>query len=178
MRIAGGEFRGREIEAPAGTDTRPTSAKVREALFSILQTRIVGATFLDLFAGSGAIGLEALSRGCAKAVFVDSSRKAVLAIQRNIKKLGVEEKARVYCMEALRAVAQLNEEYSIVFVDAPYAQADTDAILSGLKSHRILAKGAVVVVEHEHQLTAVEGFCIMKEKKYGRAMLTLYQMEE
>jgi 16S rRNA (guanine966-N2)-methyltransferase len=121
MRIIAGEWRGRRLNAPRGSDVRPTTDRVRESWFSILGSRIQGASVLDLFCGSGALGLEALSRGAAGAVFVDRSRKALQALERNIRELGAEDRARVVSGDALGFVKGLSPAaFDLALVDPPY----------------------------------------------------------
>ena len=145
MRIIGGEARGRRLFAPEGDETRPTSDKVREALFNIIRGDVWGAHVLDLFAGSGALGLEAISRGAESAVFCDVSKKAVAAVKRNIELMRCADRTRVVQGDWRSAVAG---RYSLVFIDPPYrltevyAQA-ADALISG--GH--LTGDALIVME-------------------------------
>src|SRR3990172_8994658 len=118
MRIVGGSCKGARVYAPRGSGTRPTSDKVREAIFAIVGS-VDGLRVLDLFAGSGALGLEALSRGAASAVFVESDPAAVRIIERNVEKLGLAG-TRIVRSDALRYVAAVEEAYDLVFVDPPY----------------------------------------------------------
>lgn len=123
MRIIAGLYKNRALTAPKGQLTRPTSEKLREALFNICQTYIEGASFLDLFAGSGAIGLEALSRGASGATLVDSSRECVKAIKENIQKFGLEQNVKVFLgdvFEQLRRLQKQGQEFDIIFADPPY----------------------------------------------------------
>lgn len=178
MRIISGEFRSRIIQAPEGTDTRPTSEKAREALFSILQNRIYGTRFLDLFAGSGAMGLEALSRGAGFSVMIDSSREAVRVIKANIAALGVQDRAEVYCAQAQAGIARLSGRFDTVFLDPPYKQACIPTILEQLLKYGVLAKNAVVIAEHEEDFLPCPGFEITRQRKYGRAQFTFLQAKE
>lgn len=159
MRIIAGEHRSRVLSTPRGMETRPTSDRLRETLFNVLQPRIVGARFLDLYAGSGANGLEALSRGGAEAVFVEQAAAALVAIRQNVAALGVGARVRVEGVAVARwlgARAAAGPEsaaggFNVVFLDPPYAAAEeylaTLSFLGGAGAG-LLAQGAVVIAEH------------------------------
>ena len=166
MRIIGGEFRSRVLQAPREMATRPTSDRLRETLFNVLQTRIAGARFLDLYAGSGANGLEALSRGATVAVFVEQAGAALEAIRGNVATLGVAGRARVegvavgrWLGNALRApesgaVSSIMPAFDVVFLDPPYDDVqEYEAVLEGLGGDgaRLVAPGGVVVAEHRRE---------------------------
>ena len=160
MRIIAGEFRSRRLEAPRGFDTRPTSDRLRETLFNVLQPRLAGARFLDLYAGSGANGLEALSRGAAQAVFVEQARPALDALRKNITALDVAARARVEGLDvqrwfanALRASAgeAAWPAFDIIFLDPPYADAEQySAALErlGAQAATLIARAGIVIAEH------------------------------
>jgi len=180
MRIIGGEHRGRRLFAPEGQATRPTSEKVREALFDILGSRVEGATFCDLYAGTGAVGLEALSRGAASCVFVERQGKALGALRRNIEMLGAARAARVLAMDAVQALKVLEDEghqTDLLFCDPPYADARWPVILAGLGERTILAPRALVLVEHAVKVLPAcpEGLQQGKSYKYGDTGLTIFE---
>ncbi|MBP5728406.1 MAG: 16S rRNA (guanine(966)-N(2))-methyltransferase RsmD, partial [Clostridia bacterium] len=150
MRIIAGEARGRVIEAPRGLNTRPTLDRVRENLFNILQNQVYGKRVLDLFAGSGALSLEALSRGACFAVLADIDRNAFEVQKRNIALLRYEERTRQFRCDWLNAVRQLqkeNERFDIVFLDPPYAMKDLQSVTESLIP--LLAEDAMIILEHE-----------------------------
>ena len=178
MRITSGEFKNRIILAPEGRNTRPTSERAREALFSILRNRLQDAAFLDLFAGSGAMGLEAVSRGCRKAVLVDSGREAYQVIRKNIAALGVGDRAAVFCTQAEFAISRLTERFDIVFLDPPYQVDCIPKILERLLQYPVLAPGAVVIAEHEAPVEPAKGFAVEQTRKYGRASFTFFHAED
>jgi 16S rRNA (guanine966-N2)-methyltransferase len=150
MRIVGGSLGGRVLRAPAGPATRPTSEKVREAVFAILGS-VTEAHVLDLFAGSGAVGIEALSRGAARATFVDSGKLAIAAIRRNLRELALDDRATVLPIDAIAAARQVPAEpYRLVFVDPPYASDLATRAVLALPAAS-LAPGAVVVIEHDRR---------------------------
>ncbi len=118
MRVIGGEFRSRRLKSLPGLETRPTPDRLRESLFSILTPRIAGAVFLDAYAGTGAVGIEALSRGAGHAIFVDKRRAAVEVIRQNLRELGIIDRAEVFCGKATQVIERLPAD--IVFLDPPY----------------------------------------------------------
>ncbi len=152
MRIIGGEARSRLIDAPKGMDTRPTQDKVRESLFNILQWNIEGRHVLDLFAGSGALGLEAISRGADDAIFVDVSHHAAAVIQSNIEKLGFGDRAKVIKADWRTAISGLsshhNHRFDLIFLDPPYKMDDTGEMCLGMLNAGIVADNALFVIEH------------------------------
>ena len=172
MRVIAGRYGGRRLRAPAGATTRPTADRVREALFSILGARVEGAAVLDLFAGSGALGLEALSRGAERAVFVESDRAACRAINANLDKLKLT--ATVLCQDVARALVQERGSYDLVLADPPYDYAALDRLAPGLA--RILAPDGLVVVQtaarDEPQLPGLD---VRTSRRYGSARLTLFE---
>ncbi|HTY53674.1 MAG TPA: 16S rRNA (guanine(966)-N(2))-methyltransferase RsmD [Candidatus Binataceae bacterium] len=152
MKVIAGEAHGQRLKAPRGMTTRPTSARVRESIFSRLAARLdfSGLAVLDLFAGSGALGIEALSRGAKNAVFVDSARAAAEAIRANLEALGLTSRSRLLCLDARRALADLAKEgacFDLVIADAPYQQGLSAQILAQLCDSALLAPGGWVVLE-------------------------------
>jgi 16S rRNA (guanine(966)-N(2))-methyltransferase RsmD len=150
MRIISGEFRGRRLKAPAGLGTRPTSDRLREALFNILGAEVAGSRFLDLFAGSGAVGLEAASRGAESVVFVEHSRRALALLEENIESCGAGETSRIVPKDvvgALRSFAAQGLEFDIAYVDPPYDAGLYGTVLGMLGRGELVAPDGVVVVE-------------------------------
>jgi 16S rRNA (guanine966-N2)-methyltransferase len=171
MRIIAGTHRGRRIEAPKGLETRPTSDRVRENAFNLIGP-VDGATVLDLFAGSGAMGLEALSRGAESAVFVESGRDACQTINANLDKLGL--RATVLCQDSLRALAADRGAYDLVLCDPPYDYARHDVLAPHLE--RILAPDGLLVYETAAATQPeVPGLTVRTSRKYGAARLTLFE---
>ena len=180
MRIIGGEHRGRRLFAPEGQATRPTSEKVREALFDILGSRVEGAAFCDLYAGTGAVGLEALSRGAASCVFVERQGKALGALRRNVEMLDAGRAARVLAMDAVQALKVMEEEGlrpDLLFCDPPYADVRWPGILAGLGERTILAPRALVFVEHAIKVPPAcpEGLQQGRSYKYGDTGLAVFE---
>ncbi len=172
MRIIAGDHRGARIFAPKGLDTRPTSDRVREAAFNLIGP-VDGADVLDLFAGSGAMGLEALSRGAASAVFVETDREAFRTIQRNVEKLRVTG-ARVVQRDALQALATDRRTYDLILCDPPYGYPNHDRL--GRYLVRALAPDGLLVYETgAREEPTVEGLRTRTSRAYGSARLTLFE---
>ncbi|HEY1984822.1 MAG TPA: 16S rRNA (guanine(966)-N(2))-methyltransferase RsmD [Terracidiphilus sp.] len=165
MRIIAGSYRSRTLQAPAGADTRPTSDRLRETLFNVLAPRIEGARFLDLYAGSGAVGIEALSRGAAHVVFVERAPAALKVLRANLDRLGVTTGVRMIAASVgsyLRK-GERGDSYDLVFLDPPYdAAREYEAALNllGGTSGALLAEGSQVIAEHRRKERL--------EDRYGR----------
>lgn len=185
MRVIAGSLGGRRLRAPAGDATRPTSERVREAIFSILGPAD-GAEVLDLFAGSGAMGLEALSRGAARATFVDHGRPALLALKGNVADLGVAARATVVASDAVTFVRGLAKRpppapWRWVFIDPPYKGDLARDVLDGLgAAGDALAPGAAIVVEHDRRNPPLgrHGSLIRTDsRRYGDTMIAWFTPE-
>lgn len=176
MRIIAGEARGRRLFAPPGRDTRPTLDRVRESLFSILQSRLPGATVLDLFAGSGALAFEALSRGAKRAVLVDSDRCAQAAIRRNLEALGYADRATLLPMDWRRALERLSGEFDLIFLDPPYRMPGAQDVLPALAPY--LAEGACIAYEHDRALPpSAPGYTVMDFRAYGDTAISFFSKD-
>jgi 16S rRNA (guanine966-N2)-methyltransferase len=172
MRIIAGSRKGARIFAPRGSDTRPTGDRVREAAFNLIGP-VDEASVLDLFAGSGAMGLEALSRGAASVVFVESDREACRAIERNLEKLGLTC-ATVLCRDAFQALAAAARTYDLVLCDPPYGFADHERLAPYLA--RALAPDGLLVYETAaREEPRIEGLSSRTSRTYGSARLTLFE---
>ena len=173
MRIIAGEAKGRKLYAPGGEDTRPTADRIRESVFGILGSRTQGARVLDLFGGTGALALEALSRGAASATIVDSNVKAVACIRRNAEAvLGAECSARAEIIRAdyRKAIERLTGAYDLVFLDPPYRmEAAYGDALTRLRAAGRLAPGALAILERAEAraISLPEGFSLRDARRYG-----------
>ena len=176
MRIVGGIYRGRTLLSFSGQDVRPTSDMARESLFNILQFRISGASFLDLFSGTGAMGIEALSRGAKLVTFNDKSRESVSLIKKNLQKIGVTDKINVYNLDALELLKR-GEKYDIIYIDPPYK---TDLGINALSLVKdALKDGGVAIFEDEKEFSGeIDGLKITDRRKYGRVKLTFFEKGE
>jgi len=182
VRVIAGEAHGRRLVAPRGFSTRPATARVRASIFSRLASRLnfSEARVLDIFAGSGSLGLEALSRGAVAAVFVDSSRIATATITRNLWELGFADRARVLQLDFRHALADLaarGESFEIVFVDAPYARDTSAEVLAVLTQLGLIAVGGYVVIRQFHRAPALEvaGLECASEATLGDHRIALYR---
>jgi 16S rRNA (guanine966-N2)-methyltransferase len=175
--VIAGRFGGQPLAAPRGRATRPTSDRVREALFSILGSAFAleGARVLDLFAGSGALGIEALSRGAASAVFVDSSTAAVRAIRRNLAALGLQaEVRRQRTLAYLQSAREDARQYDLVFLDPPYAEASALSRKLSETLPPVLAPGARVVSESDRRAPLEFELPLIDERRYGDTLIHIY----
>ena len=182
MRIIAGKARGTRIAAPEGRDTRPTLDRVRENLFNILQLRVADSRILDLFAGSGALGLEAVSRGAESAVLADRSSKARQTIEANIARLHFAEQTRILAgdwQDAVRVLETEGAAFDLIFLDPPYAMRDLRPVFSALIP--LMAPGAWVILEHEAKakdiLTDLR-FRVVRERSWGDCGVTIYEWGE
>jgi 16S rRNA (guanine(966)-N(2))-methyltransferase RsmD len=191
VRISSGRLKGRKVvtskkifTSAEGDELRPTSAKVREAIFNILQAEIDQAMFLDLYAGTGAVGLEALSRGAEKVVFVESSSVRSKAVADYIHKIGVEDRAAVYREEAetfLQRAVRTGMQFDIIFVDPPYQSDEIDRVLPYIEEYNMLKENGCLLVEHSSKIALpehIQKIKLTKNYKYGDTMITLYRKEE
>jgi 16S rRNA (guanine966-N2)-methyltransferase len=186
MRIIAGTFRSRQLKSLKGMALRPTSDKLRETLFNVLGKLVVDARFMDLFAGTGAVGIEALSRGARDAIFVEKHPSAAALIQKNLKSLEIRKNARVLKLDALQALKQIAGEpaaastrIEILFLDPPYAEkAQYAGVLSFLGGANLLAENAVVIAEHQRSLDLPETFGKLERVRLlrqGDAALTFFR---
>jgi 16S rRNA (guanine966-N2)-methyltransferase len=175
VRVIAGEWGGRRLVAPPGAATRPTSDRVREALFSVLGARVEGARVLDLFAGSGALGIEALSRGAASATFVDSAPAALRALRSNLETLGAEgEVRRQDAVRFVAGAAAAGEQYDLAFLDPPYRFAGRlGAQLSAILP-AVLASGGIVVAESDRREPIGLELPLLDERRYGDTLIRIH----
>lgn len=191
VRISSGSLKGRKVATSKkifiSTDKdelRPTSSKVREAIFNILQTEIDHALFLDLYAGTGAVGLEALSRGAEKVFFVEKSPVRAKAVMDYIHKLDLDEKASVYQEEAeafLKRAMRTGLKFDIIFADPPYMSGEIDKVLPNLGECNILKDEGCILVEHSSKTAFpenIQNLKLVKKYRYGDTMITLYRKEK
>jgi len=168
LRIVGGEARGRTLRSVPGNSTRPTADRVRQSLFDLLGQRTDGLAVLDLYAGTGALALEALSRGAARAVLVENDARSCGVIYANLASLKYEAKARLVRGELPAALRQLKgDRFDLVFSDPPYALKAAQATLDALRSNDLLAPGARVVLEMDRREPAPQGLPVLDERRYG-----------
>ena len=178
MRVTGGTGRGQRLKVPSGSRVRPTSDKVKQALFNILGDRVIEATFLDLFAGAGGIGIEALSRGAGKVVFVDSSGESTTVISRNVEQMGFAERAQIVLSKAEAFLKKHSGVYDIVFLDPPYAE-EMQPLLESLAASGVVKPEGLVVAEHFKKQPSPENagaLSLYREARYGDTVLAFYKI--
>ena len=183
VRVIAGTFKSRLLKTREGKATRPTSDRLKETLFNLLQARLKGRRFLDCFAGSGSIGIEALSRGASHVAFIESSPRASRVISENLERLGLTPSQNYLLLNqtvenALKILQQAGSKFDIVFLDPPYAAAEQyPKVLEKLQQCKILNDEAIVIAEHSKHLTLTpEAACLtrVRELKQGDSMLSIY----
>lgn len=180
MRVVAGLYRGRRLTAPMGSKTRPTAGRVKEAIFSAIADGVPGSMWLDLFAGSGAMGIEALSRGADFCLFCDSAREACAAISKNLSNLGIgQDKARLMCgafgKVCTQIMASTSSGFDFIYIDPPFGQEHVynQAITY---ADKMLGRGGTLIIEHSKDWRPVVPFCtLLKTKRYGLATVSYYR---
>lgn len=183
MRVIAGTARSLPLKCPVGLNTRPTTDRIKETLFNMLQVYIPGCVFLDIFSGSGGIGIEAISRGAKKAYFVENDPSAIGCIQDNLEFTKFTEKAVLLKQDALSALNNIYEkEIDVVFMDPPYGQELEKHVLSALKGHRYITPDTLIIVEtdltSDFSYLPALGYTILKEKKYKTNKHLFLQLAE
>lgn len=179
MRVITGSARGRRLKELEGLETRPTTGKVKEALFSVIQFDIEGRRVLDLFAGTGQLGIEALSRGAECAVFVERRRDALQVIRENLEACGMTDKARVVNGDAM-SYLKSGEKFDLIFLDPPYASGLLEQALEEIVRFDICRKHGIIVAESaaDKTLPALAGpYALHREYRYGKIKLTVYHRD-
>lgn len=180
MRVITGKARGVNLKTPEGLTTRPTADRVKEALFSVIHFDVPGANVLDLFGGTGQLGIEALSRGAHHALFVDENDKACLLIKENLRRCKLEQQGRVVRSDYLAYLRSCKESYDIIFLDPPYAEVFLENALKCITEIDILRSGGIIVCERplDKELPwQYPGYSRSKDYKYGKTLITLYRKD-
>ncbi|HVO65742.1 MAG TPA: 16S rRNA (guanine(966)-N(2))-methyltransferase RsmD [Syntrophales bacterium] len=184
MRIIGGEAKGKHIYSPKRSQTRPTSDGIKESLFNILQD-VSGKSFIDLFAGSGNIGLEALSRGAAKVVFVEKNAAMVNGIKRNLKELGFNDKYEILATEAVKGIRQLQKRgecFDFLFADPPYEKGFIGEIIKCLCDGSVVSQDGIVIIQHSKREDVLgqntDNFVLTDQRRYGDTLLSFFKITE
>ncbi len=178
MRVITGTARGVQLKTPEGMTTRPTTDRVKEAMFSIIHFDIPGAAVLDLFGGTGQLGIEALSRGAKSAVFVDAGEPACRLIRENLKRARLEGQGRVVRSDYLEYLGRAREQFDIILLDPPYAEVFLENALKRITEIDILRSGGIIVTERplgKELPWEFEGYQRSKDYKYGKTLLTIYR---
>lgn len=181
MRVIAGAAKGRALKAVPGMNTRPTTDKVKEAIFSMIGPFFDGGTALDLFAGTGGLGIEAWSRGIERTIFIDREKTSIDIIRLNTEAAGMGRHAEIYRNDAERALKLLEKRgiaFSLVFLDPPYRMIDMDQLIASMAERSMLESGAIIVVEHDagHEYPEhIEHFTQLKKTKYGDTAVSIYR---
>ena len=178
MRVITGTARGTKLLSPDGLDTRPTADKVKEALFSIIQFYIPEAKVLDLFCGSGALGIEALSRGAESCDFVDGSGKATGVTKKNLEKTHFLEKATVYVKDFSDFIKSATAQYDVIFLDPPYKRGLCEAAGRYIKERSLLSDGGIVICEVSEDERPGLPFTLIREAKYGKTKIFIFKRDD
>ncbi len=186
MRIITGSAKGTKLKAPSGLDTRPTADRVKESVFNILGDIVVDARVLDIFAGTGNLGLEALSRGAESAIFVDNSQESIAIINENAKHTKLADRTKIYKNDVLRALDQLalsESSFDLLFCDPPYKKGFVQTVLEKLDKQSIMADRGIVVIEHaRHEIVTNEWECLelRRTERYGATLVSflLYKTKQ
>lgn len=180
MRVISGKARGVQLKTPDGMITRPTADRVKEALFSIIQFELPGAEVLDLFGGTGQLGIEALSRGAKRAVFVDAQDSACKIIRENLRRTKLEGQGSVVRGDYLDYLNRCRDKFNMIFLDPPYAEVFLENALKRIMEVDILHSNGIIVTERplgKELPWECEGFIRSKDYKYGKTLLTIYRKE-
>ncbi|WP_318504915.1 16S rRNA (guanine(966)-N(2))-methyltransferase RsmD [Bacillus sp. T3] len=181
MRVVSGICKGKSLKAVPGNSTRPTTDKVKEAIFNIIGPYFSGGIGLDLFAGSGGLGIEAISRGLDQVIFVDREGKAIQTIKENIVACGLEKHAEIYrndASRALKAIVKRELKFDVIFLDPPYKKQQLLDVLTDMDRHQLVENKGVIVCEHGHDVELPEQvghFMVIKREQYGIIHITIFQ---
>jgi len=184
MRIISGASKGRKLVTPKSQSLRPTSDRVKESIFNILGGEVEGKLVLDLFAGTGNLGIEALSRGAKKAVFVEKGRQALRLIQRNVIQIGLERRVEIIPRDASRAIGILKwrgEIFDLIMMDPPYEKGLIKRTLTKLNSHPIYHVNSILIIEHDRREplpSILEGWNLIRERRMGDTVISFLTPRE
>ena len=184
MRVISGKARGLKLNTPKNDDVRPTTDRVKESLFNMINSYIMDSDILDLFAGTGSLGIECLSRGANQCIFVDNSKESINIVKSNIKKSRVENESIVLNVDfksAINSLALKNKQFDVIFMDPPYYKNMFSDALSAVDNNNLLKEDGIIVVEHDTVDKFPDNMGRLyksREKKYGNTTLTFYKLEE
>ncbi len=183
MRVISGSARGLKLNAPKNNDVRPTTDRIKESLFNIISTKVYNSVVLDLFAGSGALGIECLSRGAKEAYFCDNNKESIKVLTSNLEKTRFIDKSNIIKGDYKEAISKLGHKkmrFDLIFVDPPYYEGYFEDVLNKIQKFELLKNDGVIVVEHDAKdvLKDFGDYYIIREKKYGITILTFYGLED
>ncbi len=184
LRVISGKARGLKLDTPKNQDVRPTTDRVKESLFNMINSYIMDSNILDLFAGTGSLGIECLSRGAKNCVFVDKSKDSINIVRSNVKKARVENESTILNVDFKDAVKRLstqNQKFDVIFMDPPYYENMFIECLKSIDKFNLLDEDGIIVVEHDTKDLFEDSIGRLnksREKKYGNTTLTFYKLEE
>jgi len=184
MRVIAGKARGTRLQSPQNMDIRPTSDRVKESIFSILQNELIDAVVVDLFSGTGNLGIESLSRGAKEAYFVDQSKASINIIEYNLDKTRLKSQAKVIhtnAMAGIKLLAAKGIQANLIFVDPPYDHGLIEPVFNAIEAEKFLAVDGMVIVEHRRTALlpeAVGSLYLVRKKDYGNTSISFYQLRE
>lgn len=179
MRVITGTAKGRRLETLSGEEVRPTTDRIKEAVFSIVQFQIQGRSFLDLFAGSGQMGIEAISRGAESATFVDSKKQSVSVIKKNLETTNFSEQAKVFNMDSFHFLSMKDQEFDVAFLDPPYKTGVLEKALEMVPA--VMKKTGIILCENpvdEQLLESYGDFLLDRQYRYGKIKISTYKHKE
>ncbi len=175
MRIISGQQKGHRISSGKSARIRPTSDRVRESIFNVLREEVAAKEILDLFAGAGGLGLEALSRGARSVTFVDASSQSVNLLRKNLEKLKVKDRSSVIRQDGLKALHKLRQSFDVVFADPPYGKGFVQRVVDSVAQSGVLRHGGILVLEHHKKETfscPEDQFSLVKQKRFGDTVIS------
>ena len=175
MRVISGGHKGRRLAGPKKAGVRPTSDRVKESIFNVLQTVVEGKRVLDLFAGAGTLGIEALSRGAESATFVDASRQSVTVLEKNLRDLDLESRSTILRLDGLKALGKLKQKFHLIFADPPYLKGHLQGVVDSVARSEALQKNGLLILEHhkkERFSFPRESLSVWKEKRFGDTVIS------
>jgi 16S rRNA (guanine(966)-N(2))-methyltransferase RsmD len=181
MRVVSGKWKGRQLKAVPGMNTRPTTDKVKEAVFNIIGPYFDGGLALDLFGGSGSLGIEAISRGMDKAIFVDKDGKAIQTIKQNVEAFDLKEQVEVYRNDAIRALNALKKreiQFDLILLDPPYKKHHLEDLIHKISEYGLLSPTGLIMAEHSNDVKLPEqmgGFIRTRQEDYGLTVISVYR---
>jgi 16S rRNA (guanine966-N2)-methyltransferase len=184
VRVISGSVKGRHLKAVPGMNTRPTTDKVKEAIFSMIGPYFDGGVALDLFAGAGGLGIEAMSRGMERGIFIDIERASVEVIKQNLQHTGLTDQTEVYrnsAEQALKVLHRRELKFNLIFLDPPYRMKKLDELLLHIEALHLLAVDSTIVIEHDTRTTYAEqigGFTCIRKVEYGETTISIYEWKE
>ncbi len=184
VRVVSGIKKGLHLKAVPGSSTRPTTDKVKEAIFNIIGPYFDGGVGLDLFGGSGGLGIEALSRGIDKMIFVDRDQKAIQTIKGNLETCRLQDQAEVYrndAVRALKAIVKRDIKFDVIFLDPPYKQQKLTELIEEISKHQLLTNDGVIIAEHDSEVLlekSIGNFELVRHEEYGIIGVSIYRYEE